>query len=91
MQDGITRLIGRDVYSDNGVFVGHVDDVQIETDDRRISGLALGEINKELFDDQDTKGVIIPYRWVSAVGDIVIIQDIVERLRARAAEEQQPE
>ncbi len=84
--DDITRLIGRDVYSNNGVFVGHVEDVRLDTDERRISGLALGNANKELFDQEDGKGVIIPYRWVSAVGDIVIIKDVIERLRARTEE-----
>jgi sporulation protein YlmC with PRC-barrel domain len=87
MQDEITRLIGRDVYSNNGVYVGEVEDVQLETDDRRISGLALGDINEELFDQEDQKGVIIPYRWVSAVGDIVIIKDIIEQLKARTNDE----
>jgi len=83
MQDEITRLVGRNVYSNNGVFVGRVEDVQLDIDERRISGLALGESNEELFDTNGDKGIIIPYRWVSAVGDIVIIKDIIERLRAR--------
>lgn len=87
MQDEITRLIGREVYSNNGVFVGEIEDVQLETDDRRISGLALGDINEDLFDQDERKGVIIPYRWVSAVGDVVIIKDIIEQLKARANDE----
>jgi len=85
MQDEITRLVGRDVYSNNGVFVGRIEDVQLDIDERRISGLALGESNDELFETGGDKGVIIPYRWVSAVGDIVIIKDIIERLKAREA------
>ncbi len=83
MQDEITRLVGRDVYSNNGVFIGRIEDVQLDIDERRISGLALGDSNEELFETGGDKGVIIPYRWVSAVGDIVIIKDIIERLRAR--------
>ena len=83
MDDEITRFVGREVYSNNGVFVGEVEDIQLDTDERRISGLALGRVNEELFDKNKQKGVIIPYRWVSAVGDIVIIKDIIERLRAK--------
>jgi sporulation protein YlmC with PRC-barrel domain len=83
MQDEITRLVGRDVYSNNGVFVGQIEDVQMDIEERRIAGLALGESNDELFEANGDKGVIIPYRWVSAVGDIVIIKDIIERLKAR--------
>lgn len=55
----------------------------MDIEDRRISGLALGDSNDELFEQNGNKGVIIPYRWVSAVGDIVIIKDIIERLKAR--------
>lgn len=86
MQDEITRFVGREVYSNNGVFVGEIEDVQLDTDERRISGLALGRVNEELFEKNQEKGVIIPYRWVSAVGDIVIIKDIIEQIRARNEE-----
>lgn len=86
MEDEITRFIGRDVYSNNGVFVGEVEDVQLDTQKGEISGLAVIETNKELFDEN--KGVIIPYRWVSAVGDIIIIKDVVEKLKAEKQQEE---
>lgn len=86
MDDEISQLVGRDVYSTNGVFVGHVEDVQLEINEKVISGLALNEINEELLEREEGKGVIIPYRWVSAVGDIVIIKDVVEQIKAQAEE-----
>ena len=69
----ITSLFDLNVYTDKGKYVGKIQDVQLEANDRKISGLALGNINKDLF-DVETKGVIIPYRWVLAAGDIVIIR-----------------
>ena len=69
----ITSLFDLNVYTDKGKYVGKVQDVQLEANDRKISGLALGNINKDLF-DVETKGVIIPYRWVLAASDIVIIR-----------------
>jgi sporulation protein YlmC with PRC-barrel domain len=69
----ITSLFDLNVYTDKGKYVGKVQDVQLEANDRKISGLALGNINKDMF-DVETKGVIIPYRWVLAAGDIVIIR-----------------
>jgi len=27
------------------------------------------------------KGVMIPYRWVRAVGDVILINDVIERLK----------
>jgi sporulation protein YlmC with PRC-barrel domain len=69
----ITSLFDLNVYTDKGKYVGKVQDVQLEANDRKISGLALGNINKDLF-DVETKGVIIPYRWVLAASDVIIIR-----------------
>ncbi len=85
----ITSLVGREVYSNNGVFVGEVQDIRLDLDAEVVNGLALSELNPELFKDYSTgaKGVIIPYRWVRAVGDVVLINDIVERLKEPETEE----
>jgi len=69
----ITSLFDLNVYTDKGKYVGKVQDVQLEANERKISGLALANINKDMF-DVETKGVIIPYRWVLAAGDIIIIR-----------------
>jgi len=79
----ITTLVGREVYSKNGVFVGEVEDIRLDLGRQTVTGLALYQLNGELFDAdvRSARGVIIPYRWVQAVGDVVIVNDIVERLR----------
>ena len=79
----ITSLVGREVYSNNGVFVGEIEDVRLDLEGELVTGLALGDINRELFDTRvsGSQGVIVPYRWVRAVGDVVLVNDIVERLR----------
>ena len=79
----ITTLVGREVYSKNGVFVGEIEDIRLDLDRQTVTGLALHQLNTELFDAEarTARGVIIPYRWVQAVGDVVIVNDIVERLR----------
>jgi sporulation protein YlmC with PRC-barrel domain len=78
----ITTLVGREMYSKNGVFVGEVEDIRLDLDRQTVTGLALHQLNTELFDaeTQSARGVIIPYRWVQAVGDVIIVNDIVERL-----------
>ena len=77
----ITTLVGREVYSNNGVFVGEVEDIELNLDEESVTALALSETNPELFEDLDgARGVLIPYRWVRAVGDVILINDIVERL-----------
>jgi len=77
----ITSLVGREVYSNNGVFVGEIEDVRLDLDARAVTGLALAELNRELFAGRVERntGVIVPYRWVRAVGDVVLVNDIIER------------
>jgi sporulation protein YlmC with PRC-barrel domain len=79
----ITNLVGREVYSNNGVFVGEVEDIQLDLDRESVTGLALTELNYDLFHDKaaGSRGIILPYRWVRSVGDIVLVNDIVERMR----------
>ena len=85
----INKLIGREVYSKNGIFVGEVDDVQISIDNESITGLAVSSVNLELFKgwDLNGKGILVPYRWVRSVGDIVLVNDIVERVAAKESDE----
>jgi len=88
----ITTLVGREVYSKNGVFLGEVEDLRLDLDAEEVTGLALHQLNTELFGQTaaGARGVIIPYRWVQAVGDVVIVNDIVERLQ-RAEDEAEDE
>jgi len=88
--DEITSLVGREVYSNNGVFVGEIEDIQLNLDAETVTGLALSELNAELFSREMTgkKGVIVPYRWVRAVGDVVLINDVVERYESDEVEEE---
>jgi len=80
----ITSLVGREVYSNNGVFVGEVEDLRLDIEKEIVTGLAMTELNLDLFEDRaaGARGVIIPYRWVRSVGDIVLVNDIVERMRS---------
>ena len=78
----ITSLVGREVYSNNGVFVGEVEDLRLDIEQEVVTGLAMTELNHDLFEDRaaGSRGVIVPYRWVRSVGDIVLVNDIVERM-----------
>jgi len=87
----ITSLVGREVYSNNGVFVGQVEDLRLHVDGEAVTGLALGQLNRTLFGDEidGSKGVIVPYRWVRAVGDIILVTDVVERVKEADEEEEE--
>jgi sporulation protein YlmC with PRC-barrel domain len=85
----ITSLVGREVYSNNGVFVGEIQDLRLDVEQELVTGLAMTELNRDLFEDRaaGSRGVIVPYRWVRSVGDIVLVNDIVERMRNDEDEE----
>ncbi|MEF8781829.1 MAG: PRC-barrel domain-containing protein [Haloarculaceae archaeon] len=85
----ITSLVGREVYTNTGVFVGQVEDLRLNLDAEGVTGLALHELNTELFGSEvsSSRGVIVPYRWVQSVGDVVIVNDIVERLQRQDEDE----
>lgn len=80
MNAEITSLLGLDVYTQKGVFVGRVDDVVLNPEQGAISGLALGDVNRDLF-DQKSRGIIIPYRWITAIGDIVIMRHLTRNAK----------
>ena len=81
MNAEITSLLDQEVYTQKGIFVGRVDDAVLDYENGVVSGLALGDVNKELF-DQKGKGVVIPYRWVTAVGDIIIIRHLTKNAKS---------
>ncbi|MDF2956546.1 MAG: Sporulation protein YlmC [Candidatus Alkanophagales archaeon MCA70_species_1] len=87
MRVEVTSLYGLDVYTDTGIYVGKVKDVAIDVKERKIAGLAVEDVNKDLF-SVEAKGVIIPHRWILAIGDIILIKH-VERLRRRRKEEEE--
>jgi sporulation protein YlmC with PRC-barrel domain len=80
MHAEITSLLGLEVYTQKGVFVGKVEDAVLNPDQGVVSGLALGSVNKNLF-DQKGKGVVIPYRWITAVGDIILMKNLTRNAK----------
>lgn len=85
----LTSLVGREVYTNNGVYVGEVEDLRLDLEGEAVTGLALNEINDTLFEGiiDRRQGVLVPYRWVRSVGDIILISDTVERLGNEEGEE----
>lgn len=81
-----TLLNGLDMYTDRGVFVGDVEDVVLDVEGERIHGIALGRINPD-FAEVDDK-VIVPFRWVRAIGDVVIVKHLPDKFRRVAPGEE---
>ena len=76
MQTQITELFGLLIYTDKGMFVGEVEDVIIDVDNKKIDAVVVGKVNDQLVDLKNFKGLKIPYRIISAIDDIVLIRHL---------------
>ncbi|WP_321429388.1 PRC-barrel domain-containing protein [uncultured Methanolobus sp.] len=80
MRADITSLFGLNIYTETGTYVGKVADLVLDVDERQVRGLAVSDINRDVF-DVTSKGVILPYRWVVTSGDIVLVRNVVNKFR----------
>jgi sporulation protein YlmC with PRC-barrel domain len=80
MQAEVSTLFGLNVYTEKGIYIGKVNDVVLEVSDKKAIGLAVTKLNPEMF-ESSSKGVVIPYRWVTAVGDVVLIRHVKDQFK----------
>lgn len=74
----VSSVFGLSVYTDKGRYVGKVADLSIDIEAKVVKGLAVVDVNRTLI-NTNAVGVIIPYRLVKAIGDIVIIKDVFKK------------
>jgi sporulation protein YlmC with PRC-barrel domain len=72
METDVTNLIGLEIFSDRGYRLGSVNDVIVDFDGQTIYGLYVERTNDGLV--EDGVSVLVPYRWVRAVGDVIILK-----------------
>ena len=85
----VTDFINLPVYTNRGIYVGEVRDVIIDVDERRVDKLVLTNTRKEMV--EEGMDVAVPYRWVSAVGDIIILSYFPEKVEVPREEEEEEE
>lgn len=76
-----SELIGLQVYTPNGIFLGNVNNLVIDLENKKIDGLFISETNPLLV--EDSKAVNVPYRWINAVGDIILLRYFPKRVTTR--------
>jgi sporulation protein YlmC with PRC-barrel domain len=69
----VTSFLKLPVYTREGVYVGHVKNVFLEMDEKRVGSLLVTNTNPSLV--EGSVDVAVPYRWVNAVGDIIILSN----------------
>lgn len=72
MLEEASELIGLQVYTNKGIYLGTVNNLVVDLDESKVQGLFISETNPLLV--ENSKPVNVPYRWVGSVGDIVILK-----------------
>ena len=78
MLEEISELIGLQVYTDKGIFLGNVNNLIVDIDNCQVEGLFIGDTNPLLV--EGSKPVSVPYRWIQSVGDIIILRYFPKRV-----------
>jgi len=72
MLEEASELIGLQVYTPKGIYLGSVNNLVIDLEGSKVEGLFINETNPLLV--ENSKAVNLPYRWIASVGDIVLLR-----------------
>jgi sporulation protein YlmC with PRC-barrel domain len=78
MLEEIMEIVGLQAYTPKGIYLGNVDNVVMDFDTNKISGLFIRESNPMLV--EGSVPVNIPYRWIQAIGDVVLLKYFPSRV-----------
>ena len=85
MLEEATSINDLEVFTPWGVKIGDVSNLEIDSDSMEIENIFIEETNDRLVDNGES--ILIPYRWVQAVGDIVILKHFPIELPIRSHED----
>ncbi len=72
MMTELLELIGLEVYTSDALYLGSVDNIVVDVDTRKIYGIYIRNTNPLLV--EDSQSVLVPYRWINAVGDMLLLR-----------------
>lgn len=87
MDAELTSFTNLPVYTNQGVYVGVVENVRINLAERRVSSLLLKRTNSKIVEGGHR--IAVPYRWVASAGDIIILNNFPDKVVAQVTEEVQ--
>ena len=83
----VTSFLKLPVYTREGLYVGNVKNVFLDMDEKRVSSLLVTNTNPLMV--EGTVDVAVPYRWVNAVGDIIILSYFPEKVTTGEKDDEQ--
>ena len=78
MLEEVTSLLGLQIYTNFGVFVGVVNNVIVDLKTHKADSLYVDETNPTLV--EASRSITIPFRWVQNVGDIILLRHFPEHI-----------
>ena len=67
----ISEVFGKSVYTDNGEFIGRIEEVNLS--DNKIDGWRIRLAGHRSYLIGGAKGIIIPHSFVKAIGDVFVV------------------
>jgi sporulation protein YlmC with PRC-barrel domain len=89
MIEEATELIGLQVYTQHGIYLGNIDNLIFDLEKKKIDAVLIRDTNPLLV--EESKNIAIPYRWIQSVGDIVILRYFPKRVSFKKASEEETE
>lgn len=84
MMTELLEIIGLEVYTDDAMYLGSVDNLVVDVDSRNIYGIYVRNTNPLLV--EESKSVLIPFRWIDAVGDMVLLKHFPDYVSVQGGE-----
>jgi len=84
MLEAVSEIIGMQVYTPGGTYLGNVDNLVMDMENKAVDGIFIKQTNPLLV--EGSMSINIPFRWIQSVGDVVILKYFPKRV-AMAREE----
>lgn len=75
----VSEILGKEVYTVNGTRIGRVLTLTLNVETKRIAEIYISGLDSKAakkYNLEGRRGIIVPYRGVRAIDDIVIINEI---------------
>jgi sporulation protein YlmC with PRC-barrel domain len=89
MEAEVTSFVNLPVYTQGGRYIGVVQNVILDLPNRRVGSLLLTRTSNKLV--EGGHNVAVPYRWVAAIGDIVILSHFPDKVIAQGGAKEEAE
>jgi sporulation protein YlmC with PRC-barrel domain len=72
MMTELLEIVGLEVYTNDALYLGNVDNIVVDVDSRNIYGIYVRNTNPLLV--EDSRSILVPFRWIDSVGDMVLLR-----------------